>query len=1165
MASLYKFAQVAGMTLVMLLCAVAANTQTLGSLRGVVTDPNGAVVPGATVTLTQKSTSIKQTTQTTDAGEFAFNNLQPANDYIVSVEAQTFKTLTLNDVRVQLNQTTDLPAQLTIGAIGETVEVTAGGAELVDTTTANLAKSFDSRQVVDLALTTAGPATGGAGVNNLSLLAPNVTSSGGVGVGTGGSVGGQRPRNNNFVLDGVDNNDKSVTGPQSYISPEEVQEFSLQQNQFSSEYARSNGGQFLTVTKSGTNDYHGTFYGFFRNRHLNALDNQFKLSGTTRAENPRLDYFRGGYNFGGPVVLPHFGEGGPTHKSFKNKLFFFTSYERLQQGSGAAAGSIFAPTAEGFQIINSLPGLSATNLSVFNQFMPRAATADVQTAACVDTPKKPCVRVGGIAIPLGTVSIAAPNFSKQNHGVGNMDYIQSSATQHHFRFTMTNLADIDNAANLPQFFIPIPSKQRLFSYTLLHNFTANLLNETRLAFRRSSQSFPVPNISFPGLNVFPNIALDDLGINIGPDPNAPQFGIENSYQIVNNLTYLMGNHSFKFGGDFRDIISPQSFSQRVRGDYEYGATEFFLRDLSPDVFGERNAGNNIYYGNQKILYAFAQDDWRARPNLTFNLGVSYSYQEVPLGARTSQALNAISSVPGLIEFRAPKAQKKNFAPKVGLAYSPNYTGGLLGRLFGSNGKTSIRAGFSMGYDYIFDNLYILSNPPQLQQTNDVDTTAAQTTNFLRNGGLPDTPVAITDPADARAATGSFIPDQKVPYSLTWTGSIQRQFLKDWSVEFRYIGTRGVHLLTQNRINRTAKVAPYAGRPGLPTFLSTPTAAQLSGLTLTLADINARSSFVPAYAAAGFTSSVVAFLSDGNSSYHGASAQVQKRLSNGLQLTGAYTWSHLIDDTTAEVFSTVLSPRRVEDFQELRRERADSALDHRHRFVFSTIYELPFFRRAEGLTRTALGGFNIAGTYTFESGEKVTIRSGNDANLNGDNAGDRAILNPAGTEGIGSGVCAVTNTGLFVGSDGTIGSNPALCSAAPGSTAEDPAIAAAARAATVAYFATNPNARYVQTGNGAVSTIGRNTFRSPNITNFDISLFKNFRFSESKLIQLRADFFNAFNHPQYVPGSVNTVDPIGTTGVTQYNQVFPLTQDFLKADQVFSSNPRVIQMAIRFNF
>jgi carboxypeptidase family protein len=1117
-------------------CVLSAHGQTTtGSVRGVVTDPNGAVVSGAKVTLTRKSTGGTQTVQTANSGQFEFTNLQPADDYSVSVEAENFKNVTLTDVRVSVNQSTDLPVQLSPGQVTEIVTVTAGGVELVDTTSANLSKAFSSRQVVELAQTTAGPAGSPAGVNNLALLAPNVSSSGGVGVGTGGSVGGQRPRNNNFMVDGVDNNDKSVTGPQSYISPEEVAEFTLLQNQFSAEFARSNGGNFLTVTKSGTNDVHGTGYGFFRNRYLNALDTIQKNAGVTRDKAdgdlfmPRSDYFRGGFNIGGPFPIPHFGEGGPAIISGRDKFYFFTSYERVQTGSAASAGGIVTPTAAGFATLATIPALSANNLSAFNNFVPVAPVNDQGT-----------ISVLGRSIPVGSVSFAAPNFFKQNHAVINLDYLQSSATQHHVRFTFTNGADIDNTANLPVFFIAIPSKQRLFSYTLVHNFSDRVINETRLAFRRSSQNFPVPNITFPGLTVFPNITLDDLGLNIGPDPNAPQFGIENNYQIVDNLTWIRGNHTFKFGGDFRWIISPQSFSQRVRGDYEYLSTEQFLLDLAPDAFGERNAGNNIYYGNQKVLYAFAQDDWRIRPNFTMNLGVSYSYQQVPLGARTSQPLNAISTVPGLLEFNEPKAQTKNFAPKVGFAWSPDYKEGLLGRIFGSGGKSSLRAGFSMGYDYIFDNLYILSNPPQLQQTNDVDTTLPATPNFLANGGLPDTPVAITDPDVARENTGAFIPDQEIPYSLTWTGSYQRQFGANWSFEARYVGTRGVHLLSQNRINRQAKVAPEDGRPGLPTFLSAPSQATLDALTLDLTQINARSSFVPRYAAAGFNgASVVAFLSDGNSTYHGGSVQVTRRLANGFQLTGAYTLSHLIDDTTAEVFSTVLSPRRVEDFQNLRRERATSALDHRHRFVTSMIYELPWFSKSSGFTKLLLGGFSVAGTYTYETGERITIRSGNDANLNGDNAGDRAIFNPSGTEGVGSGVTPLCRG---TGSCTAIGHGP-----------------------VVAYLANNPNARYIQTGDGAQSNIGRNSFLLPPINNVDLSIFKNFRIGESKFIQVRADFFNALNHPQYVPGSVNSVDPVGTTGLTTLNQVTPLTLDFLNPSAVLSSNPRVIQLAARFNF
>ncbi|MDQ3651953.1 MAG: carboxypeptidase regulatory-like domain-containing protein [Acidobacteriota bacterium] len=1112
----------AGMLFVVLVCAASALAQqTTGNVRGTIKDPTGAVVPGAQVSLINKQTNSTATAQSSDSGDYQFNDLLPG-EYDIRVEAANFKTLTLTDVRVELNQTTDVPTQLQIGLQGEVVEVSAGGAELVDTTTTTLSKSFTERQVVELAQTSVG-----SGVNNLALLAPNVTSSGGVGVGTGGSVGGQRPRNNNFVVDGVDNNDKSVTGPQIYVSPEVVAEFSLLQNQFSAEFGRSNGGQFITVTKSGTNDFHGSAYGFVRNRYLNSLDTLQKNAGIIREKVtgreddffPRSDYGRFGGNFGGPVYLPRFGEGGPTYYSGKDRLFFFTAYERLQTGSAASAGGLTSPTAEGFRVINSIPGLSAGNLGIFNRFVPVASTANAGT-----------INVAGRTVPVGTVAFAAPSFTKQNYFVSNFDFNQTDKTQHRVRFSLVNFAGIDTAANLPVFFIALPSKQRLFSYTLLHNFTSNLINETRIAFRRSESTFPVPtDITFPGLDVFPNIILDDLGgLNIGPDPNAPQFGIENNYQVVNNVTYLAGNHSLKFGGDFRKIISPQSFVQRERGDYQYGSTEVFLRDISPDVFGQRTVGASPYYGDQKILYAFAQDDWRIHSNLTLNLGLGYSYQEVPKGANL-QALNAISSVPGLIEFREPIEQKKNFSPKVGIAYAPDFNSGLLGGVFGSSGKSSIRAGFSMAYDYIFDNLYILALPPQANQTVDVDLEAGSP-NFLASGGIPNRPVALgRNAAAARAATSAYIPDQEVPYSLSWSLSFQRQFLQNWSIEARYLGTRGIHLLTQNRLNSQPKASTALG--GLPTFLQTPSQAQLNALPLTLDAINARSNFVPRFANAGFNANrVVGFLSNGNSTYHGASMQLIRRFSEGFQTSAAYTWSHLIDDTTAEVFSTVLSPRRVQDFQNLRAERADSALDRRHRFVITSLYELPFFRTSgNGFARAVLGGFNFSGTYTLESGQKATVLSGLDSNLNGDAAADRTIRNPGGRRDTGSTVTALRNSaGQIVG-----------------------------------YLANNPDAEYIQAGRGVIATSARNTLQLPGINNLDFSIFKNIRMGETRRIQLRADLFNAFNHPQYIPGSPNTVAPIATTGVSDVNTVG--RTDFNKPDRVFSSNPRVIQMALRFDF
>jgi hypothetical protein len=1088
---------------------------TTGTVRGLVKDPNGAVVAGARVTITNKRTGTSQTTQSASGGEFEFTNLLP-DDYTISIEAENFKSMTLNEVKVNLNKTTDVPVQLSLGLMTETVMVSAGGTELVQTTTTTLSKDFSDRQAVDLAQTSAPASIGSAaGINNLALLAPGVSSNGGVGVGTGGSVGGQRPRNNNFMIDGVDNNAKDVTGPRLYVTPEAVTEFSLLQNQFSAEYSHSTGGQFITITKSGTNEFHGTAYDFLQNRKLNALDTLQKNAGVVRElgtpnSNPRYDFNRWGGNVGGPII--------------KNKLFFFTSWEQYALGQAASPGGISAPTAAGLATIAGLPGISAGNFSIFKQYVPIAPTNNAGT-----------IEVAGVAIPVGNISFDAPNFANQKNFMVNIDYTQSSKTQHRGRFILNNNPVIDNLATLPVFFTNLPQNGRLFSYTLTHSFTPTLINETRLAYRRYTQNFVVPDIEFPGLDQFPNIGLLDLGFDIGPDSLAPQFVIENNYQIVDNVTWNRGAHSLKFGGDFRKLIAPQSFIQRQRGDYEYNTTDLFLRDIAPDFLAERNVGANTYYGDQQQWFAFVQDDWRFRPNLTFNLGLSYTYEQVPFGAR-QQKLNSLASVPGLISFDSPKAQKNAFAPRLGIAWSPKYEKGYLGRLFGSEGQSSIRASFQMAYDVIFDNLYLLSVPPQFTQTVDVGVNfpgePGVSGNFIKNGGIGPTPIAVgNDPVAARAATTAWIQDQQLPYSMSYSLGWQRQFYKNWALELRYLGTRGVNLPTQSRINVQPKVQPGPGG-FLPTFFSAPTQAQLDALTTTLATIDARSRFLKPYIDAGFLGNITTYLMNGNSSYHGGSVQLTRRFSNGFQLSSAYTFSHLIDDTTAEVFSTVLSPRRVQDFQDYHPEKATSALNHTHRWVSAAVYDLPYFTKSSNhWARTFLGGVSLAGTLTFESGEYVTVLSGNDANRNNDAAGDRTILNPAGDPNTASGVTALKRT------DGQI----------------------------VGYLVNNPNARYIQAGNGALANAGRNTFLSPPIQNLDFSVFKNFALGETMKLQLGADFFNALNHPQYVPGSINSVDVISTTAVAQYNTIANGLTDLFVPSHVFNSHPRVVQLRFRFTF
>jgi hypothetical protein len=435
---------------------------------------------------------------------------------------------------------------------------------------------------------------------------------------------------------------------------------------------------------------------------------------------------------------------------------------------------------------------------------------------------------------------------------------------------------------------------------------------------------------------------------------------------------------------------------------------------------------------------------------------------------------------------------------------------------------------------LFDNIGILGLPPEFSTTVDTPLTAA-IPNYLKNGGIPANFHASStlDPATARSLTANYIADQKLPQSIQWNLSLQHVFARDYTVEVRYLGTRGVHLITQNQLNRVPRVT--ASR-NIPTYLQTPSSAQLAALPLTLADLTAVSNNI--YAPLGFPNTITSDLSRGNSSYNGLAIQVNKRFSRGFQLLGSYTWSHLISDSDAEFFSTVLSPRRPMDFQNWRAERADSAFDRRQRFTFAGIWEVPLFRKdGNWFKKNLVGNWLLSGTYTAESPEYATVQSNFDANLNGDTV-DRAILNPNGTRGTGSGITALDRTGQSV----AIG---------------DPT--------TAAYVATNPTAQYILSGPGSYTTLGRNTLPTRGINNIDFSAVKRFNVSEHKSLEISASAFNLINHPQFVPGAISSAYPSDTHAQTGRNFLIPSFKIFNDFSQAYSNNPRNLMLVARFLF
>lgn len=1077
---------------------VPVNAQeTSGNVVGTVMDASGAAVPNATVTATNQATGVKTPTVANASGEYRIANLLPGA-YTISASAAGFAAEELKDVAIQLNQTSTANLTLKIGTVSTAVNVVEAAA-VIDTTTAQIQNTFNTKEAADL------PNTGiGIGVLNLSLLNAGVASAGGIGVGTGPSIGGQRPRNNNFMIEGVDNNSKSVTGPVVYLPNESVSEFTLLQNQFEAEYGHSSGGQFNTIVKSGTNEYHGTIYEYLENRIMDAEDQTYKNQGILK--NPRFDRSHLGANFGGPIK--------------HNKLFFFTSFEYNPTGLASTVGSpIYAPTSAGYAALAGAPGISQTNLKVLQTY----AVAPAVSAS------GPTITVGGVTVPTGIIPVAGPSYTNAYYGVFSMDYNLSDTDQLRGRYIYNRYDSINTGADLPAFYTIVPSRYDLANLSEFHTFNPHITNELRLAYQRTNTSDPVGNQTFPGLSAFPNLQFNNLNMQVGPNPNFPQSGVNNLYQIVDNVTWVKGTHTIKFGSEFRDYISPQFFVQRVRGDYEWTNVAEYLEDLSPDYFAARSFGGSTYYGNQLASYSYLQDTWRVKENLTLDLGVRYEYTTVPESMQ-AQSENSIASVPGVLVFNSPKASPYGIGPRVGIAWTPN-----------GNSNTVVRAGFGIAYDVIFDNIGLNTLPPEFYTTTTLNTTS-QTANFLANGGIT-APAGVSSPtpAQARANTSSYIPNQTLPYSLNYTLDIQHVFAQNYTLDVRYVGTKGVHLIEQVQLNRTS---PVTAAVNIPTFLTAPSAAALASLPYTEGQIAAIGNLNPLYGNAGFTGTITSYQPTGYSDYNGLQSQLTRRYSNGLQFQLAYTWSHDIDNSTAEVASTYLTPRRAENFQDLAADKASSALDHRQRLTLGVVYDSPFFKtNSNWFMKNIVGNWEVAPIYTYESPEYYTVQSGVDSNLNGDSAPDRTIINPSGVPGTGTGVYGLTANGTVVSATAS----------------------SAAVAPVVAWVAINPNAQYIQAGKGAYADAGRNTQPTRPIDNVDVSLIKHFTFRERFRVDLEGQALNVFNHPQFTPTGVDNAVSVNTynSGVLSY--VTTSSPLFNNPTYAFSSNPRTLQVVARFNW
>ena len=451
-----------------------------GDLVGTVYDASGAVVSHATVVAINEATNAKATTATNPSGEYRFSNLL-VGKYDLTVSAAGFSATTLRAVPVELNKTATANLSLEVGKLATTLEV-SGAAPLIDTTTAQMETTYETKQMQDLP-----SASIGLGVINLSLLQAGVASTGGLGAGTGPSIGGQRPRNNDFTIEGVDNNDKGVTGPLIQVPNDAVANFSLVSNQFSPEFGHSTGGQFNQVVTSGTNSFHGRAYEYFQNRNLNALDTSLINQGVTKV--PRYDNNRFGGQVGGPI--------------FKDKLFFFVNYEQNPIGQSQSPGSpLLAPTAAGYNTLLGMAGVSNTNVTTLQKYAQAPSACTAANIAAEICPAGGTLSVTGTPVEVGILPVVAPNWQNYKYLTTSMDYNISDKDQLRGRYIYNNAQFIDTAAAL-SFYTTIPYKYHLIALNEYHQFSPMISNEFRVGYNRVANTWGVPDIKFPGLDAIP--------------------------------------------------------------------------------------------------------------------------------------------------------------------------------------------------------------------------------------------------------------------------------------------------------------------------------------------------------------------------------------------------------------------------------------------------------------------------------------------------------------------------------------------------------------------------------------------------------------------------------------------------------------------------------------
>jgi hypothetical protein len=1090
--------------LALTLCmAATAAAQTTGSISGQVQDEKGAAIPGASITVRNVDTNTSRTGQTDEDGRYRFPNLEVGR-YEVAVEAPNFSKYVQTGIQLQLNQDAVVDATMKAGGVQEVVTVSEN-ASIINTTNAEVSTRFDSRRVSEL------PLAPNRNVFNVALSAPGVSQLGagqtGFANGISYSSNGGRLRSNNFMIDGQDINDPSVSGGQQAINnPDVVQEVRLITNQFLPEYGRNAGSVLNIVTKAGTNEYHGTAFWFHNGNALNSCSNLDKAAGFCRPKGSTLAAGQSfkrpfrienqlGFTIGGPLHLPRFGEGpGKAYISGRDRTFFFGSYQRWsdrQLGSGFTL--VGAPTAAGRAALLAGAG-SRPQVQALLRFLPAAQTADGPTRTFT---------AGGstFSVPTGSITGSSASFFDDHQASFRVDHrFDDSHT-----FSGRYLYDDGDSGGTGQATPPGNTSRNNFrsqaiNLTLTSVLTPRLVNEIRTAWSRLATTTASDN---PDSETIPSIEIADLGLigfnaaanrtAIGLAVNLPQFRHNNTYQIQDNISWTKGSHGFKFGGDLRWNQVKSFFVPTIRGRLAYTTLQSFVDDLAQTASVNRPlpGGQEIQYYYYTDLFLYAQDEWRIRPNFTLTYGMRYELPGNSFSDLVPVNAAIVAAAGGDERFRftpVPSKDTNNFQPRIGFNWNPRTDGdGIIGWLTGGD-KLVVRGGYARTHDsnFININLNIASAFPFVAAIN------LPSANAFTNIATA-SPTGLNPANFARTIVAG---DFRAPVYDQFSFEVQRELSSDLVFRVGYVGTRGRDLFQT-----------IDGNPRQPTnniFVGDPRFTQIASpaRTAALAPGSPNNSCrVTGVDPTNCTLGVVRLRGNGaESDYHSMQASLDKRLSRGFSAGLHFTWSSFID-TASELFNPSGGEVAVsQNSFDREADRARSTYDRPLRLSGNFVYELPFYRDQRGFAGHVLGGWQLNSFFTFQSGAPFTPLNGSDPT--GALSGIDALVGNAIRANVIRDLPTRSTEDLFnlIRQQGQQFFAPLTCTGPTDSAGR---------------FL--PSATCQRFGSA-----GRNILRADGINNIDLGIIKNTNLAENVRLQLRADMFNATNTRNFgIPGAAVT--------------------------------------------